>query len=342
MWRDQQIVERALDLSLATYSQNKYILYKYSNQEVRLQTFKNPDATLKQSCIWNYHKETMYIAFKGTEMTSTEDWAANLDIEMISHPNEANWPSDVKFHKGFLDIATMCAKQLTRIIENNRPQKIILTGHSKGAAVSALVYLTLAAEKIDGKFPGIAFHNVTYALPMFANKALKEFIAKTSTELDKEMFHFVVSEDIVPSMLLLGHVHKELPMVVKKYLTAATIKKYVPDDLKEVAIRALEIFDEGHFQFGANACAPIGKYVYLEKDSLTKELPNNAKEIGKKLAKALEILGQIGYSTFASIATGIGESIIDVIKKDHSLDNYNVAIRKSLFERKIRLVTPGN
>ena len=94
----------------------------------------------------------------------------------------------------------------------------------------------LAAEKCDGKFPGIAFHNVTYALPMFANKALKEFIAKTSPELDKEMFHFVLSEDIVPSMLLLGKVYNELSPFVKKQLIAATIETYVTDEnLKKVA-----------------------------------------------------------------------------------------------------------
>ena len=341
MWRDQQIVERALDLSLATYSQNKYILYKYSNQEVGLQTFKNSDATLKQGCIWNYHEETMYIAFKGTEMTSTEDWAVNLDIEMISHPNVKYWPSDVKFHKGFLDIATMCAKQLTQIIEKNRPQKIIVTGHSKGAAVSALVYLTLAAEKFAGKFPGISFHNITFALPMFANEALKKFIEEKSLKLDKEMFHFVVSEDIVPSMLLLGDVHKELPDLVKSYLNEATINKYVKDEkLKEVANRALAIFEEdGHFQFSVNACAPIGKYLYLEEDSYS-ELPNDALKIGKELAKSLEILGQISKSQVALAYTGFG-SVFDVIKEKHSLDNYNIAIQNQnyLFERKVLLVT---
>ena len=271
----------------------------------------------------------MYIAFKGTEMTSTEDWAVNLDIEMISHPN---WPSEVKFHKGFLDIATMCAEQLTQIIENNRPQKIILTGHSKGAAVSALVYLTLAAEKCAGKFPGISFRNVTFALPMFANEALKKFIEEKSLKLDKEMLHFVVSGDIVPSMLFLGTVHKELSSVAKSKLTAATIEKYVKDKkLKEVANRALATFEEdGHFQFGVDACAPIGKYIYLEKDSYI-ELPDDALEIGKKLSKSLKILGQISKSSFVSAGTGIGTSVFDVIKKEHSLENYKVAIQNSLF-----------
>ena len=90
----------------------------------------------------------------------------------------------------------------------------------------------------------------------------------------EEMLHFVVSGDIVPSLLLLGTVHKELSSVAKSYLTAERIEKYVKDKkLKEVAKRALANFEEnGHFQFGVNACAPIGKYIYLEKDSYS-ELP---------------------------------------------------------------------
>ena len=336
MWRDQKIVGRALDLSLATYSLARLETLRY--QEVGLQTFKNFDFQ-KQDCIWTYHEETMYIAFKGTEMTSTEDWAVNLDIEMISHPNVKYWPSDVKFHKGFLDIATMCAKQLTQIIEKNRPQKIIVTGHSKGAAVSALVYLTLAAEKFAGKFPGISFHNITFALPMFANEALKKFIEETSSKLDEEMFHFVVSKDIVPSMLLLGKVYNELSPFVKKQLTAATIERYVTDEnLKKVAKKTLDIFEECQFQFGVNTCAPIGKYLYLEKDSCS-ELPNNALKIGKELSKSLKILGQISIYSFVSAGTGIGKSVFDVITENHSLDNYNIAIQNSLFERKIR--SPG-
>ena len=272
----------------------------------------------------------MYIAFKGS--TRIEDWVANADIEMIRHPN-GYWSRspDVKFHKGFLEIATMCAQQLTPIIEKIKPEKIIITGHSKGAAVSALVYLFLAAEKSAEKFSGIDFHNITFALPMFANSNLKKFIEESSPELDKKMFHFVVSKDIVPSMLLLGHVYKELPMFVKEKLTDATIEKYVTDEnLKEAAKRALVIFEECHFQYGVDACAPIGKYIYLEKDSL-RELTNDAKEIGKELAKSLKILAKISKSTLFSAYYGVGKSIIDDIKKDHSLDNYNIVIQKSLF-----------
>ena len=104
------------------------------------------------------------------------------------------------------------------------------------------------------------------------------------------------------------------------------------ENLRKVANRALAICNDRNFQFGEDACTPIGKYLYLEKDSW-KELPND--EIIEELAKSLKILGQIGYFAAANAAvtqwTGVGTSIIDVIKKYHSLDNYNIVIRKSLF-----------
>ena len=66
---------------------------------------------------------------------------------------------DIKFHGGFLERSKLCIgneKQgiLAKIDEfGYKPNRVILTGHSLGAAVSALVYIQLSKKQANLYIP---------------------------------------------------------------------------------------------------------------------------------------------------------------------------------------------
>ena len=55
----------------------------------------------------------------------------------------------------------------------NPPKTVILTGHSLGAAVSAMTYIHLVKNNRD---MGVDFVNLGFASPMFGNKDLKRWV----------------------------------------------------------------------------------------------------------------------------------------------------------------------
>ena len=68
--------------------------------------------------------------------------------------------------------------------------------HVIGAAVSALVYIQLARKQEELKL-SYEICNVTFACPLFGNKALKSYV-DNDAKLFGNMFHFIKEGDIVP------------------------------------------------------------------------------------------------------------------------------------------------
>ena len=64
-----------------------------------------------------------------------------------------------------------------------------------GAAVSALVYIQLIKKQQELKLP-YDICNVTFACPLFGNKALKTHVDENKQF--ENMFHFIKEGDIVP------------------------------------------------------------------------------------------------------------------------------------------------
>ena len=80
-----------------------------------------------------------------------------MEITMVA---DESWAlDDIKFHGGFLKRSKLCIgneKQgiLAKIDEfGYKPNRVILTGHSLGAAVSALVYIQLSKKQANLYIP---------------------------------------------------------------------------------------------------------------------------------------------------------------------------------------------
>ena len=142
----------------------------------------------------------LYVAFRGTEVKEPGDVLTDLDIAMVS---DKTWSDvEIKFHKGFFERAKDCIKDnlICKIAEFN-PKRVIFTGHSLGAAISALIYINLVKEQEQLQLP-YELYNVTFGCPMFGNLALKNYIYQHGVQFGK-MYHFVKKQDIVPGKVII-------------------------------------------------------------------------------------------------------------------------------------------
>ena len=225
-----------------------------------------------------------------------------------------------------------------KIIERYKPKRIVTTGHSLGAATSSVLHLLLAndqknqpscdLQKVFQHDSDPKLVNVAFATPMFGNMGLKNFVAKDPRF--GNMYHFVDSGDIVPSVLFISHVyHQNLSFSVKLALNLSY------ENLKTVIIRLLSPFiasenlaqmeeDETQkvlrkvheeilknienepgtlVQNTPGAYIPIGKYLYIMNKGNAKtlhEFPNDHQWVSETLMKSLVILED--FAVFNEVA----------------------------------------
>ena len=192
------------------------------------------------------------------------------------------------------------------------PTTIVFCGHSLGAAISALTYMIMA-KKFGKKYE---FYNITFALPMFGNMALKSWFDENKEKLGNHMYHFVKADDIVPALLYANCAFNKLNSVIKyilrrsfsKFSIFHVVRSYLFGKLKEKE----EEFEEtakkikaflttrkqkckGAYRqgplcyFSKEVYAPIGQYILLEEQDLY-ELPNDPQFVGETLTTSLDIL----------------------------------------------------
>jgi hypothetical protein len=131
----------------------------YGNWTISTQ-FNVSDWQIGFECIFslNHELDTVILAVRGTEsekkMDSLNQWISNLDYHLTDFPIE----NGVKLHKGFLDQFLSCKdvllEQVTQYLK--RGHKIIITGHSRGAAIA-----TIIAYFMGVYFGGMATQNIT-------------------------------------------------------------------------------------------------------------------------------------------------------------------------------------
>eukprot|EP00092_Neocalanus_flemingeri_P017379 GFUD01018799.1.p1 GENE.GFUD01018799.1~~GFUD01018799.1.p1 ORF type:complete len:550 (-),score=101.77 GFUD01018799.1:641-2266(-) len=116
-----------------------------------------------------------------------------------------------KIHGGFLkrtrsiDIGDI--KKLSVIYD---VVKIITCGHSLGGAVSSLLHMALLQDHDEDNDPVRCRNivNITFGAPLIGNKYFEN--EARAKEYSKNMYHFAFLEDIVPTILSIGHTFKTL------------------------------------------------------------------------------------------------------------------------------------
>ena len=160
---------------------------------------------LKDRCVSVANKDTMFLAFRGT----------NRHVDGLTNvcfaPRSFGEPY-IKVHGGYLLYYKSMREELFSIIRKksiNLQHDIVLTGHSLGGSVAIICAYDLIKhmEKID-RTPQITC--ITFGTPMTGNDAFcKDFEAHVP-----QSYHFTCGADITPRIPIpgLGHVEKRVQL----------------------------------------------------------------------------------------------------------------------------------
>ena len=218
-------------------------------------------------------------------------------------------------------------------MEEYKPNKIIICGHSLGAAVSALVYILLSeSEEMKEKYE---LYNMTFALPLFGNLTLRDYLEQNNSvgNLTSNMYHFVIAEDIVPALLYINKSYGETTFTAKilwKFFINKIISSCLQEETeKEMAKKFVKEVDKVRkkddplFLFEEqDGYVAMGNYLLLQDEKIY-ELPNDPQWVGQALVESLKILGQLNSPN----STAVGK-----ILENHALVTYESRIMKNLFE----------
>ena len=159
------------------------------------------DTSATFGVIW-VSEDTIWIAFRGTG-NNLQEWINNFKITQVSYDNNKKnlqLPSfmvnnkDIKIHEGFFIMYDEMINPIYDTIKTYYKQgmKIVVTGHSLGAAVSTI----LGAELKTLGYDNVTVY--TFASPRVGNEALTNYIH----QIQLPLFRVVNTEDIVPQIPL--------------------------------------------------------------------------------------------------------------------------------------------
>jgi triacylglycerol lipase len=135
--------------------------------------------------VWRQNDSSViWIAFRGT--IDPEEWMQDFDYVQSQFTDDNN---DALVHRGFLEVYTNLEPNLVAILENENPSKIIICGHSLGAATSTVTSMKLALQGYDS-----VVYN--FASPRIGNDSF----ASLASELNIPIFRHVNTTDLIPSM----------------------------------------------------------------------------------------------------------------------------------------------
>ena len=226
-------------------------------------------------CVMRPKGDTLYVGFRGS--ANEMDWEDNSCFSLVGFAGDNDAE---KVHEGFKRRAADIMANLLANLPSELPNKIVFTGHSLGAAISQVVYMKFQQAVMEHRnltALNCEVLNVTFATPLVGNINLRNTLMPERKNLAKNMFHFVLKEDIVPSVLFYKHAYERIPrptraaeilgitkkMILLKILRAAW-GDAIPEEATTIEIPVYEqpVYDE---QDTVEPYAPVGNYFYIKK-----------------------------------------------------------------------------
>ena len=288
-------IQHALVLSDAAYKENAQEFLEMNLSEHKFNSLaENKFGKCRFLIAETENDSTVYIAFRGTN--DFEDLLADFSFW---HQEAQRNPSSGSFHSGFLEKAELFP--LREFVLSNFIQKktLVFCGHSLGGAVSSIIYteLVIIRDRLGNTMTSDV-SNITFGAPLFADTDFREYFTSINTNL--EMYHFVVKNDPIPSLLSFGNLLKALQKlhhqqglfqrIVAEPMFAELVSTLKPclefalnsmdvaaefDLLSEnygkaarLAKTVLQLIDTSESENVKKMFVPLGNYVYIDKPNV--------------------------------------------------------------------------
>lgn len=148
--------------------------------------------------------EELMFAFRGT--VTVEEWWDDAHVKPVNfdpHNKEVSLPAELKVEEGFYLVYVSIRNQLFKYLDDVKPAKVYITGHSLGSALSELFVfdLSLSNKEID-------IVSTNFACPRLGNKY---FVDYYNNVVFTNTLRVVNLEDIVPKIPLTWEGYKHIP-----------------------------------------------------------------------------------------------------------------------------------
>ena len=285
-------IQHALVLSDAAYKENAQEFLEMNLSEHKFNSLvENKFGKCRFLIAETENDSTVYIAFRGTK--DFEDLLADFSFWLQEAQRS---PSSGSFHSGFLEKAELFP--LREFVLSNFIQKktLVFCGHSLGGAVSSIIYteLVIIRDRLGNTMTSDV-SNITFGAPLFADTDFREYFTSINTNL--EMYHFVVKNDPIPSLLSFGNLLKALqklqqqqglfqrivaePMFAELVSTLKPCLKFALNSMDvaadfdllsenygkaaRLAKTFLQLIDTSESEKVKRMFVPLGNYVYIDK-----------------------------------------------------------------------------
>ncbi|KAJ9562327.1 hypothetical protein OSB04_007487 [Centaurea solstitialis] len=169
-----------------------------------------------QAFIWSDKtgdSELIGVSFRGTSPFNAKDWSSDVDLSWVHLPGigkvhagflkalglqkSQGWPKDILSNEQKPYAYYAIRQKLKERLEDNPNAKILVTGHSLGAALAILFPAVLAYHKetdLLSKLEGV----YTFGQPRVGDKRFGEYMKEVLVTHGMRYHRFVYSNDLVP------------------------------------------------------------------------------------------------------------------------------------------------
>jgi len=200
---DEDMARHCVDLSQASYSGISDLdswTCKTCDQNVELDYIVEEGGVLALQGYDSY-SDSLFIAFRGS--VNIQNWINNIQISKITPYNDTSIGVSKGFYKAYNSIKPDLFDNLPSLVDKYNTRRILITGHSLGAAIS-----TLMAYDIATMFPTYELsYVVNFGSPRVGNSAFStSFNSYSSSFTHYRITHYY---DIVPHVPeeFLGYEH---------------------------------------------------------------------------------------------------------------------------------------
>jgi len=175
--------------------------------------------------------EAFVLAFRGSEESGVADWLTDLKFIQKAYPYTPEGDKQVKVHGGFIWAYESVRDAVQHQIRENKLNKVVLTGHSLGAALA-----TLASFDFKVAEPDKEVHCYTFGSPKVGNR---KFVDAYNRRVP-DTFRFVNGSDLIPRLPPMGYDHVGLLHLLGELIEDEKVLAKVENHLPNNYIRAVQ------------------------------------------------------------------------------------------------------